>query len=144
MLIGASNIWLHYMMLRLKSFASELLENHEEMFPQYYVNSDVINRVKYSITNGCATRRERVKPLTMSSWHRRVPRVVVRQNPLKTSICITDESFLIKLLEVLKRMLEEMYPVHGHCVRAIIHFKRVKTCSIALHTEWRMVGEFSR
>ena len=43
-----------------KASASELLENTEEMFPWYYMVSDVINIFKSSTTPWCVTRRERV------------------------------------------------------------------------------------
>ena len=39
---------------------SELLENPEEMFPRYYVDSDIINRFIPATTHWCVTRRERV------------------------------------------------------------------------------------
>ena len=51
----------HYVTRRFKNYAdigpaSELPENHEEMFPRYYMDSDVI---KPSTTHQCVTRRQK-------------------------------------------------------------------------------------
>ena len=40
--------------------ASKLSELRDKMFSQYYMDSDVIRRFKYSTTNWCVTRRELV------------------------------------------------------------------------------------
>ena len=34
-----------------EAIASELLENPVEMFPQYYIDSDICSMLKYSITS---------------------------------------------------------------------------------------------
>ena len=41
-----------------EAFASELLENIEEISPGYYIDSNVINMLQSSITHWCATRRK--------------------------------------------------------------------------------------
>ena len=41
--------------------ASELLENHEDMFPQYYIHCDVLSWFFSSAAQLCDTRSERVK-----------------------------------------------------------------------------------
>ena len=44
-----------------EAFTSELLEVLEEMFPQYYMNSDIISWFKSSTTHLCVTRRHESK-----------------------------------------------------------------------------------
>ena len=44
-----------------EAFASELLENIEEMFPQYYMQIDMLSMFKSFNTHRCVTRRERGK-----------------------------------------------------------------------------------
>ena len=52
--------------------ASELLENLEEMLPQYYNESDVIISFKYSTTFLCVTRCERANITIINSSIARV------------------------------------------------------------------------
>ena len=42
------------------SSALELLQNIEVIFTWFYIGSDVIDRIKYSITHSCVTRREKL------------------------------------------------------------------------------------
>ena len=43
--------------------ASKFLENLEEMFPQYYINSDIYNRLKLFATLWCVTRCQHVEEI---------------------------------------------------------------------------------
>ena len=54
-------------MERLGSNSSEVLQNLEEIFPRYYVENEVINKLKYSITHWCVIRRERFNPRQFAS-----------------------------------------------------------------------------
>ena len=47
------------MIYTLLSVASELLENVEEMFPRYYMHSDLFSMLKSSTTHQCVIRRRR-------------------------------------------------------------------------------------
>ena len=47
--------------ISFKASTSELLQSLEEMFPVYYVDSDIINRFKSSTLHWCVTQQERVK-----------------------------------------------------------------------------------
>ena len=55
---------------RFSSNSEELLENIEDMFPQYYMESDVINRLISSITHWGVTRRESVNIISASFPHK--------------------------------------------------------------------------
>ena len=49
--------------------ASQLPQNLGEMFLRYYVDSDVINRLKYPITHRCAIRPEGVNEIYFMKYH---------------------------------------------------------------------------
>ena len=71
-------------MINMKlGFTLESLENLEDMFPQYYMHSDIYNRLKYYITFYCALE-------TDDLWLKR---------PVTTT-------FLQDFLVILKRMLQ--------------------------------------
>ena len=68
--------------------ASEWLQNPEDMFPRYHLDSDVINITKYLIIDWCVIRRERVMLFHgMSEFSELKVRREISLNSLKTGYC---------------------------------------------------------